>query len=146
MKAPKTMPRLLVIVTTDISDATLRDLVLRRRGEDAEMRVVAPASEISRLDWLTNADGDARATAASVAEESVGALPTTVEVGVGDSDPVKAIENALREFPADEVLLVTRPDGDASWLEEGSGEAAQARFGLPVVHVTVADDGSVCFP
>jgi hypothetical protein len=29
-------------------------------GEDAELPVVAPASDISRLDWLTNADDDAR--------------------------------------------------------------------------------------
>jgi hypothetical protein len=49
----------------------------------------------------------------------------------------------LREFPADEVLVVTRPDADASWLEEGSGETAQARFRLPVSLVTVAEDGSL---
>ena len=62
---------------------------------------------------------------------------------VGDSDPVKAIEDALREFPADEVLVITRPDDEASWLESGSGETAQNRFGLPVRLVTVADDGSL---
>jgi len=61
---------------------------------------------------------------------------------VGDSDPVKAIEDALREFPAEEVLIVTRPDDDASWLEEGSGQTAQSRFGLPVTLVTVTEDGS----
>jgi len=55
---------------------------------------------------------------------------------------VKAIEDALREFPADEVLIVTRPDDDASWLEQGSGETAQSRFRLPVNVVTVAEDGS----
>jgi hypothetical protein len=48
----------------------------------------------------------------------------------------------LRGFSGDEVLVVTRPDDDASWLEQGSGEEAQTRFGLPVV-AFVADDGSV---
>jgi len=38
---------------------------------------------------------------------------------------VKAIEDALREFPADEVLVITHPDDDASWLEAGSGKTAQ---------------------
>jgi hypothetical protein len=63
---------------------------------------------------------------------------TTAEV-----DPVKAIEDALREFPADGVLIIARPDDDASWLEEGSGETAQTRFRLPVSVATVGDDGSI---
>jgi hypothetical protein len=71
---------------------------------------VAPASDISRLDWLTNAEDDARAEARSLAHKTAEATPTRdVEEQVGDSDPVKAIEGALREFPADEVLVVTAP-------------------------------------
>ena len=139
------MPRrLLVVVTTDVPDATLSELVLRRAGEDAEVRVVAPASDISRLDWLTNAEDDARGEASSLAESAADAAPTAdVKAEVGDSDPIKAIEDALREFSADEVLVVTRPDDDASWLEEGSGETAQTRFRVPVSFVTVAADGSL---
>jgi len=139
------MPRrFLVVITTEVADGVLRDLVRSRAGDDAEMLVIAPASEISRLDWLTNAEDDARTEAASLALKTAEATPTNnVEARVGDSDPVKAIEDALREFPADEVLVVTRPDDDASWLEEGSGEAAQKRFPLPVSRVTVAEDGSL---
>lgn len=139
------MPRrLLVVVTTEVPDATLSELVRRSAGDDAEVRVVAPASGISRLDWLTNAEDDARADARSLAHKAAEATPTTdVEARVGDSDPVKAIEDASREFSADEVLVVTRPDDDASWLEEGSGERAQTRFRLPVSLVTVAVDGSI---
>jgi len=37
----------------------------------------------------------------------------------------------------------TGPDDDASWLEEGSGETAQTRFRLPVIRVTVAEDGTL---
>ena len=108
------------------------------------MLVVAPASEISRLDWLTNAEDDARTEAASLAVKTAEATPTEdVEARVGDSSPIKAIEDALRQFPADEVLVVTRPDDDASWLEEGSGETAQTRFRLPVIRVTVAEDGTL---
>jgi hypothetical protein len=47
------MPRrLLVVTTTEVADRVLRDLVRSRAGADAEMLVVAPASGISRLDWL----------------------------------------------------------------------------------------------
>jgi hypothetical protein len=54
---------------------------------------------------------------------------------------VKAIEDALRTFTADEIVVVTRPDDEAGWLEEGGGETAGARFSLPVTRVTVAEDG-----
>jgi hypothetical protein len=136
--------RLLVVITAEVADGVLRDFVRSRGGDDAEMLVVSPASEISRLDWLTNAEDDARTEAASLAVQTAEATPTEdVEARVGDSSPVKAIEDALREFPADEVLVVTRPDDDASWLEEGSAETAEARFRLPVIHVIVAEDGSL---
>ena len=62
------MPRrLLVVITTEVADGVLRDFVRSRGGDDAEMLVVAPASDISRLDWLTNAEDDARTEAASLA-------------------------------------------------------------------------------
>jgi hypothetical protein len=139
------MPRrLLIIITTEVGDDALRDLVHSRGGDDAEMRVVAPASEISRLDWLTNAEDDARGEAASLASKTAKATPTEdVEARVGDSDPLKAIEDALRTFAADEIIVVTRPDDQAGWLEEGTGETAQARFRLPVTRVSIADDGSL---
>jgi hypothetical protein len=139
------MPRrLLVVVTTEVADATVREFVRRSAGEDAEVRVVAPASGISRLDWLTNAEDDARAEAGSLADKTAQAAPTTdVQAKIGDSDPVKAIEDALREFAADEVLIITRPDEDSSWLVAGSGETAQTRFRVPVRVVTVAEDGAL---
>ena len=71
------MPRrLLIVVTAEVTDGALRDLVRSRGGADAEMLVVAPASAISRLDWLTNAEDDARDEAASVAETTAEATPT----------------------------------------------------------------------
>ena len=142
------MPRrLLVVITTEVADSVLRDLVRSHAGADAEMLVVAPASELSRLDWLTNAEDDARSEAAALAGTTADATPTEdVEARVGDSDPVKAIEDALRTFAADEILVVAHPDDQAGWLEEGSGATAEARFSLPVTRVTVADDGSLAKP
>ena len=133
------MPRrLLVVATVSIPAAALRAAVRAHAGEDAEILVVAPASGISRLGWLTNADDDARADAAKRADEVAEAAPTDdVESQVGDSDPVKAIGDALGRFSADEVLVVTLPDEDAGWLEKGSAETALAQFSLPVTHLVV---------
>ena len=135
------MPRrLLVVATASVPAAALRASVRAHAGEDAELLVVAPASDISLLGWLTNAEDDARTQAAGRADELAEAAPTDdVESRVGDSDPVKAIEDALRTFPADELIVVTLPDEDAAWLEKGSGETALSRFSLPVTHLVVDD-------
>jgi hypothetical protein len=130
--------RLLVVATASVPAAALRASLRAHAGEDAETLVVAPASGISRLDWLTNAEDDARADAAERADEVAEAAPTDdVESRVGDSDPLLAIEDALRTFAADELVVVTLPDEDAAWLEQGSAEAALDRFSLPVTHLVV---------
>jgi hypothetical protein len=130
--------RILVVTTAPLEGEGLRDHV-----RDADVRVVAPAADLSRLDWLANDEDDARGEAADRAERlGSEAAPDaeSVEAEVGDTDPVQAIEDALREFPADELLLVTRRDEDAGWLEEGTAEEALARFDLPIERVVVDED------
>jgi hypothetical protein len=127
-----------VVATASVPAADLRASVRAHAGDDAEMLVVAPASDISRIDWLTNAEDDARIEAGERANELAEAAPTDdVESRVGDSDPVKAIEDALRTFRADELVVVTLLDEDAAWLEKGSAETALNRFSLPVTHLVV---------
>ena len=56
---------------------------------------------------------------------------------VGDSDPLQAIEDSLRTFAPDELVISTHPEGRSNWLERGVVEAARERFALPVTHVVV---------
>jgi hypothetical protein len=44
---------------------------------------------------------------------------------VGDSDPVVAAEDALRQYPADEVVIVAHTEDQARWFEDGLFERAQ---------------------
>ena len=68
----------------------------------------APASKISWLDRLTNAEDDARADATERDEATSDELPAEhVAAHVGDVDPLQAIEDALRMFPADEIVVLT---------------------------------------
>jgi hypothetical protein len=128
--------RILVVTTANDPEELVDSLVRARAGEDAEVRVVAPASKISWLDWLTNDEDGARSDAAQRAEAASGAAPTErVEATVGDPDPVQAIEDALRTFPADEVFVLTPPEQQAEWLEQGLGELAQRRFSVPVTQI-----------
>lgn len=130
--------KVLVISTVARSPAVFREVV---GGEIDELRVVVPVVHQSRLQWLTNADDDAREKAEGEAAELGRALPSKeTESAAGDSDPLLAAEDALREFAADEVVIVTRPDEEAGWLEEGKGrEIAEKLHGVKVTRLEVSD-------
>ena len=135
--------RILVVTTAPVEGDALRARVREHAaGEEAEVRVVATASDLSPLDWLATDEDEARGEAAeraAGAREAVAPEAEAVEAEVGDADPVQAIEDALRTFPADELVLVTRREKDASWLEEGAAAEALARFSVPVTHLVVED-------
>jgi len=130
--------RILVVTTATAPHAGVESVVRAHVGDDAEVQVIAPASKISWLDRLTNAEDDARADATERAEVASEELPgEQVEAHGGDVDPLQAIEDALRRFPADEIVVLTAPDEEASWLEADLGKKAQERFSVPVTHLVI---------
>jgi GABA permease len=57
---------------------------------------------------------------------------------IGDDDPLQALQDALRTFGADEIVVATHPDKSAAWLERRVVERARERFALPVAHDVIA--------
>jgi hypothetical protein len=128
--------RVLVVATAPVEESLLRERV----PADAEVHIVAPASHVSPLQWLASDEDKARREAAEIAHEAERAVPSErIETEVGDPDPVQAIEDALRKFRADEIVVVTHPGKEASWLEQDAAEEAFERFNLPVTHLTVGE-------
>jgi hypothetical protein len=56
---------------------------------------------------------------------------------VGDSDPVQAIEDALFEFDATQIVISTHPRDRSNWLEKQVVSRATERFAPPITHVVV---------
>jgi hypothetical protein len=56
---------------------------------------------------------------------------------IGDGDPLQAIEDGLRRFDADELIVSTHPPGRSNWLERDVVAKARERFDLPITHVVV---------
>ena len=108
-------------------------------GYRAEVLVVTPALN-SPLRHFASDDDGAREQAQERLEQSLGRLR---EAGidargeVGDGDPLQAIEDALRTFGADEVIISTHPEGRSHWLERGVVTSARERFAVPITHVVV---------
>jgi hypothetical protein len=102
---------------------------LRRRGASGELLVVVPALA-SPLERVTGAVDDRRDEAQRRAEElaaELGGNGLRVRAEVGADDPLQAIEDSLRLFGADEVVILGADD-------ELLAQARQ-RFALPVERV-----------
>jgi hypothetical protein len=56
---------------------------------------------------------------------------------VGDADPALAIEDALRAYGADKIVIVTEAGDDSRWLESDLFERARQRFTPPTVHIAI---------
>ena len=132
--------RILVVANETVVGRALRaEVVSRAREGDAEVLVVSPALNTRIRHWTSDED-DARAAAQDRLDESLAALAAD-EVDargrVGDDDPIQAIEDSLRVFGADEIVISTHPPGRSNWLERGVVDRARERFDLPITHVVV---------
>jgi GABA permease len=133
--------RILVVANETVGgEALLRELRNRARGHDSEILVVTPALPGSRAKhWASDTD-EATEHARQRMELSVleiERLGLKAKGEIGDSDPNTAIEDALRDFPADEIVISTHPPERSHWLERGVVGRAQEEIDLPVTHVVV---------
>ena len=132
--------RILVIANETVGGETLREEI-RRRAEDYEerVRVICPTL-LSRVRFVASDEDAARAQAHERLAHSLSRLR---EIGVncdgeiGEADPLQAIEDQLRTFGADEIIISTHPEGRSLWLERGIVQAARERFDVPITHVVV---------
>jgi MFS family permease len=133
--------RLLVVANQTVAgQALLVEIGRRCEGRQCEVFVVAPALAGSRAaHWASDID-DGIALARERLQASlagIGRLGLSAEGEIGDSDPNLAIEDALRHFPADGVVISTHPPQRSRWLERGVVARAEENLALPVTHVVV---------
>lgn len=131
--------RILVVANETVAGRALRGEVVRRAGEGADVLVVCPALNSPIRHWASDEDA-ARAEAERRLAASLSALASEgVEARgeVGDADPVQAMDDALRTFGADEIVISTHPPGRSNWLEKAVIERARERYPVPITHVVV---------
>ncbi len=132
--------RVLVVANETAAGQALRDEILHRvRGRDADVLVVAPALN-SRLRHWTSDEDRARAEAQARLDASLAALAAegvAARGQIGDDDPLQAMDDALRTFGADEIILSTHPPGRSNWLEKDLVANARGRYACPLTHVVV---------
>jgi len=133
--------RLLVVANETVQGEALLDEIRERcRDRPCEILVVTPALPTSRAaHWASDSD-EATELARQRMELSLIAireLGLKAKGEIGDADPNLAIEDALRLFLADEILISTHPPQRSRWLEHGVVDRAREQIDLPIGHVVV---------
>jgi GABA permease len=132
--------RILVVANETVGGTPLLEQIRKRsEGVNEHVLVVVPALNSPLKHWTSDEDGARDAAQqrldASLATMRAAGIDATGEVG--DSDPLQAIEDAIRTFAPDELIISTHPPERSHWLERGVVEGARERFALPVTHVVV---------
>jgi GABA permease len=132
--------RILVVANETVGGPELlSEIHDRSQGRRVSVLVVCPALNSPLRHWVSDED-DAREAAQARLDASLEAMRSagvSADGEIGDGDPVQAIEDALRTFQPDELILSTHPPGRSHWLERGVVEKARERFELPLTHVVV---------
>ena len=138
--SPPDQHRILVVANETVGGAELLETIRSHvTGRNVRVLVVCPALNSPLRHWASDED-DARRLAQERLDASLAAMRAAgVDAGgeVGDGDPIQSIEDAVRTFRPDELIISTHPPGRSHWLERGVVEKARERFALPVTHVTV---------
>jgi hypothetical protein len=130
----------LLVVTPEPIDAAMLRTSMGDEVRGAEVLVISPATNRSKVAfWVSDSD-EAIAEAEQAQEESVERLE---EEGVdaagdtGDSEPAVAIEDALATFAADRIVLVSHAGSDRDYREDAGLADAERRFGVPVTYLEI---------
>jgi nucleotide-binding universal stress UspA family protein len=130
----------LLVVTPEPVDANALRMTLGDEVEGAEVLVVSPAGNRSKVAfWVSDSD-DAIAKAEAAEEETVERLE---EEGIdaagdtGEAEPAQAIQDALATFKADRIVVFSHPEGDRDYREDDGLAEAEERFGIPLTHAII---------
>jgi hypothetical protein len=125
----------LLVLTPEPVDADMLRSTLGEDVEGAEVLVVSPATNRSKLAFWVSDPDQAIAEAETVErleEQGVDAAGDT-----GESEPAVALQDALATFPADRIVVFSHPEGDRDYREDEGLADVEERFGIPVTHALI---------
>jgi hypothetical protein len=133
--------RLLVVAQASLAAPVVRDRIRELvGGRAASAFVVAPALASSGLDLAAGQIDEDIERARQRLEESARALRELgieAEGEVGDSDPSMALEDGLRRFEADQVVIAARKGEGERFLESDTLQKTPSDLGKPITQILV---------
>jgi hypothetical protein len=132
--------RVLVVANRTLAGQELRETLRRAAAGGAELHIVAPILP-SRVHYIASdidreLEEERERLAAALAWAREQGLEADGKVG----DPFTAfgaVEDELRAFGADEIIVSTLPPGRSNWLEAGILQRLRDELDVPITHVVV---------
>jgi nucleotide-binding universal stress UspA family protein len=132
--------RVLVVANRTLGGDELRETLRRAAADGAVLHVVAPILP-SRVHYIaSDIDRELEEARERLAAALAWAREEGLEADGKVGDPFTAfgaVEDELRAFGADEVIVSTLPPGRSNWLEAGILERLQDELDVPITHVVV---------
>ena len=131
----------LLVVTPEPIDAQFLRETLGDEVRGAEVLVVSPATNQSKIAFWVSDPDDAIAEAREAEEATVEDLEQAgmdAAGDVGESDPAQAIDDALATFAADRIVIFSHPEGDRDYREDEALAAGEERWNVPVTHALIS--------
>lgn len=131
----------LLVVTPEPIDAAVLRTVVGEEVNGAEVLVLSPATNQSKVAFWVSDPDDAIAEATTAETDTVERLEEEgIDAAgrVGESEPAQAIDDALATFAADRIVIFSHPKGDRDYREDESLADAETRWKIPVTHAEIS--------
>ena len=132
--------RVLVVANRTLAGEELREALRKVAADGAELHVVAPILP-SRVHYIaSDVDRELEEARECLAAALAWAREEGLEADGTVGDPFTAfgaVEDELRAFGADEVIVSTLPPGRSNWLEAGILQRLRDELDVPITHVVV---------
>jgi hypothetical protein len=144
------MTRQVLAIVTDTLEGPeeVREITECANADGVAVRLITPAVEANVFRHTLGDVDEPKREAEERLEISLATLRRehiAVEGGIGDPDPVQAAEDALREQPADEIVIFEHAGGQARWYEDGLFDKAKEQL-EPPLRLVVIEDGEAAPP
>ncbi len=138
----------LVIANEALSGNELRERIVGPDDERIEVDILAPVLTSHLHYGVSDIDRELAQARARLERSLAWAREQGIVAHgeVGDPSPTTAIEDELRDFGADEVIVVTHPGERETWQERAGLERLRRELDVPVRHVVVGDRGAQSKP
>jgi hypothetical protein len=136
--------RLLVLAGAAVAHMSELPSSVRALLDEAEKIVVVTPPLPSRIEWLTSDTDRARHEADERLARVLEQLRSThlrAEGTVGDDTPWTLVEDHVRAFHPDHLLVALRSAEHAGWQERGLLEEIAASSGVPMTVFEIDQDG-----
>ena len=130
----------LLVLTPEPVDADALRAAVGEDADGAEVLVISPATNQSKLAFWVSDPDQAIAEADAAQSETVERLEEGGIAAAGDtgeSEPALALQDALATFPADRIVVFSHPEGDRDYREDEGLAGAEERFGVPLTHAVI---------